>query len=111
MKRIARVLALGCLLALPFAAQARDDHVANGRAKAQPCAACHGPEGNKPIGPDFPILAGQHADYLRKALLDYKSGVRANAIMKGFAEPLSKQDIEDLSAYFAAQSSQLQSHR
>jgi cytochrome c553 len=110
MKRIARVLALGCLLALPFAAQALD-HVANGKAKAQSCAACHGPDGNKPIGPDFPILAGQHADYLRKALLDYKSGARANPIMKGFAEPLSKQDIEDLSAYFAAQSSQLQSHR
>ena len=110
MKRIACVLALGCLLALPFAAQARDS-VANGKAKAEPCAACHGPEGNKPIGPDFPILAGQHADYLRKALLDYKSGARANPIMNGLAGPLSSQDIEDLAEYFASQSSNLQTHR
>ena len=110
MKRIALVAAIGCALALPVAAQARGN-AENGKAKAQPCAACHGPEGNKPIGPDFPILAGQHVDYLRKALLDYKSGARANPIMKGLAEPLSGQDIEDLAAYFAAQPSKLQTHR
>ena len=107
MKRIALVLAFGC--ALPLAAQARGN-AENGKTKAQPCTACHGPEGNKPIGPDFPILAGQHADYLRKALLDYKSGARSNAIMKGLAEPLSKQDIEDLSAYFSGQVSKLHTH-
>jgi cytochrome c553 len=110
MRRIALVLALGCALALPTAAQARGN-AENGKAKAQPCAACHGPDGGKPIGPDFPILAGQHADYLRKALLDYKSGARTNAIMKGLADPLSKQDIDDLSAYFAIQASKLQTHR
>ena len=110
MKSVALVLAAGCVLALPFAAHARGN-AENGKAKAQACAACHGPEGNKPIGPDFPILAGQHADYLNKALRDYKSGARVNAIMKGLAEPLSKQDIEDLAAYFAAQPSKLQTHR
>ena len=110
MKRIALLLAVGCALALPFAAQARGN-AERGKEKAQPCAACHGPQGNQPIGPDFPILAGQPADYLSKVLRDYKSGARANAIMKGLAEPLSKQDIEDLAAYFAAQPSKLQTHR
>jgi cytochrome c553 len=52
-------------------------------------------------------LAGQHADYLAKALRDYKSGERANPIMKGFATALSKRDIENLSAYFASQKSSL----
>lgn len=110
MRRAALLLAAACAVALPCAAHARGN-AENGKAKAQACAACHGPEGNKPIGPDFPILAGQYADYVRKALLDYKSGARANAIMKGLAEPLSKQDIEDLAAYFASQASKLQTHR
>jgi cytochrome c553 len=110
MKRIALMLAAGCVLALPLSAHARGN-AENGRSKAQACVACHGPEGNKPIGPDFPVLAGQHADYLRKALLDYKSGARANPVMKGLAAPLSKQDIDDLAAYFAGQTSKLETHR
>ena len=83
-----------------------------GKAKAaQVCAACHGADGNKPTGPDFPILAGQHADYLKKALADYKSGKRNNPIMKGFAANLSGQEIEDMSAYFASQGSNLKTMR
>jgi cytochrome c553 len=84
----------------------------SGKAKAaQVCAACHGPDGNKPTGPDFPILAGQHTDYLRKALADYKSGKRSNPIMKGFAATLSNQEMDDLAAWFGSQPSNLVSHR
>ena len=39
--------------------------------------------------PDYPKLGGQYADYLAKALRDYKSGARKNAIMAGFAQALS----------------------
>ena len=84
----------------------------SGKAKAaQVCAACHGPDGNKPTGPEFPILAGQHTDYLRKALADYKSGKRSNPIMKGFAATLSNQEMDDLAAWFGSQPSNLVSHR
>lgn len=87
-------------------------NVAAGKAKAaEVCAACHGADGNKPTGPDFPILAGQHRDYLKQALTDYKSGHRNNPIMKGFAATLSKKDIEDLAAWFSSQHSDLISHR
>jgi cytochrome c553 len=83
-----------------------------GKAKAaQVCAACHGPDGNKPTGPDFPLLGGQHVDYLKKALADYKSGKRNNPIMKGFAATLSNQEMDDLAAWFASQPSNLVSHR
>mgnify|MGYP001558600795 CR=1 FL=1 len=83
-----------------------------GKAKAaQVCAACHGADGAKPVAPENPILAGQHYDYLVKALSDYKSGKRANAIMKAFADPLSKKEIEDLSAWFAIQKSKLHFQR
>lgn len=78
-------------------------NAAEGAKKAEACAACHGQGGAKPMTPDYPILAGQPADYLEHALKAYKSGKRKNAIMAGMAAPLSKQDIADLAAYFASQ--------
>lgn len=71
---------------------------------AQVCGACHGPDGNKPSAPDQPVLAGQYDDYLVRALSDYKNGRRTNPIMKGFAAQLSKEDIEDVAAWFSSQS-------
>ncbi len=73
-----------------------------GAAKAkQVCAACHGADGNTPLAPEYPRLAGQHEDYLYKALRDYKAGTRKNAIMGAQAAGLSAQDMQDLAAYFA----------
>ncbi|MGH8705945.1 MAG: c-type cytochrome [Burkholderiales bacterium] len=119
MRRAANVLAALAVLGLAAApdASARGNAEA-GKVKAvqgvggQPaCAICHGADGAKPTAPDQPILAGQYYDYLVKALSDYKTGKRANAIMKGIATPLSKQDIEDLSAWFASQKSNLHFQR
>jgi cytochrome c553 len=76
---------------------------ASGKQKSQACAACHGADGNAPTGPDFPRLAGQHYDYLLKALHDYKSGARKNPIMDGQVSGLSAQDMADLAAYFSSQ--------
>ncbi|MDX1513988.1 MAG: cytochrome c [Gammaproteobacteria bacterium] len=99
------------LLALPLAAMASAGAHAGGDAaageqKSAPCATCHGADGNSP-NPQFPHLAGQHADYIVKALEDYKNGLRKNPIMSGFAAPLSKQDREDLAAFFASQKGKL----
>lgn len=69
------------------------------------CAACHGIDGAQPTTPDYPKLAGQYQDYLAKALRDYKSGLRKNPIMSGFAQGLSDKDIANVTAYFAAQPS------
>ena len=102
---------LGFILGFPPAVQAKGNPD-NGKAKAaQVCAACHGPDGNKPSAPDQPILAGQHYDYLVRALTDYKTGARANPIMKGFASQLSAKDIEDLAAWFASRKSPLHDQR
>ncbi|HEY3077511.1 MAG TPA: cytochrome c [Burkholderiales bacterium] len=95
------LIVLGAALGLNVHAGGNAD---KGKQKAaQVCAACHGPDGNKPSAPDQPILAGQYYDYLVRALGDYKNGRRNNAIMKGFAGQLSKQDIEDLAAWFSGQ--------
>ena len=104
----AKIILAASLLAFAHAAPAqgapRSEQVKSGsETYARHCAACHGPDGNKPSAPDQPILAGQYYDYLVRALGDYKNGRRNNAIMKGFAEQLSKQDIEDLAAWFSSQ--------
>jgi len=100
-------------LAIGFMHQAAaKGNAESGKTKAaQICAACHGADGAKPSAPDQPILAGQYYDYLVKALSDYKSGKRNNAIMKGFAASLSTQDMEDLAAWFSSQKSALHFQR
>ena len=109
----ARAILAAAALSLAFTQNA----VAGGKAEAgkakaaQTCAACHGADGAKPSAPDQPILAGQYYDYLVKALSDYKSGKRNNAIMKGFATGLSRQDMEDLAAWFSSQKSSLHFQR
>ncbi|HZE61327.1 MAG TPA: cytochrome c [Burkholderiales bacterium] len=97
MKRFV-VFALAACFAAPTMAAG---DAASGKQKSQACAACHGPDGNAPTGPDFPRLAGQHYDYLLRALRDYKSGARKNPIMSGQMSGLSTQDMADLAAYFA----------
>lgn len=66
------------------------------------CVACHGKDGVGLIA-DYPTLAGQHRDYLARALHDYKTGNRKNAIMAAFASQLSDEDIRAAAAYYAAQ--------
>lgn len=82
---------------------AAGDAAAGAKKAQEVCAACHGEGGAKPTTPDYPVLAGQHADYLRHALRGYQTGKRKNAIMAGMAAPLSKKDIADLAAYYASQ--------
>jgi cytochrome c553 len=74
--------------------------------KAAVCAACHGKDGNSP-SPEFPILAGQHRDYLMQALHQYHAGSRSNMIMGPQAKMLNEDEMRELAAYFSAQPSPL----
>lgn len=76
--------------------------------KAKTCAACHGPDGNTPIDPQYPKLAGQYEDYLAKALKDYRSGARKNLVMQGQAGPLTDAEIANLAAFFASKDGDIQ---
>jgi cytochrome c553 len=100
MNRLLFAIIAGAGFAVAGGAVASD--AAAGKEKAQMCAACHGPDGNTPMTPEFPKLAGQPADYLEKALRDYKKGARKNPMMMPMAQGLSKQDIKDLAAYFSS---------
>jgi len=99
---ITRILAVAAVfaMALPAAAASGDAEV--GKKKSAPCAVCHGESGVSP-SPDFPNLAGQHADYLEAALKHYQNGKRKNPIMQAQVTKLTPKDIMDLAAYFSSQ--------
>ena len=107
MKRTITLIAAFCL-SLPLAVNARGNPE-EGAKKSETCKACHGEAGAKPIQPDYPVLAGQHYDYIVAALTQYKAGKRKNASMNGFAAALKPEDIQDLAAYFSSQPSDLRS--
>ncbi len=65
------------------------------------CSACHGQDGVA-VAPMYPSLAGQHQDYIVRALEEYQNGGRKNPIMKGFATPLKPAEIAEIAAYFSA---------
>jgi cytochrome c553 len=72
----------------------------NLQSEVSACIACHGPfgEGNKPAS--FPALKSQHADYLIKALSDFKSGSRSNNpdnIMHMIAKKMTDEEIQAVS--------------
>jgi len=50
-----------------------------------------------------PRIAGQNAEYLIAALKAYRSKERSHQTMQSNANLLTDQDIEDISAWFAAQ--------
>lgn len=104
MSRI-RMLATGSLLLCSAAALAGETAApaaTDVQAKVAACAVCHGTNGVS-TQPAFPTLAGQHRSYLAKALHDYKSGVRKNAVMAPQAAALSEADINALAEFFSKQ--------
>jgi cytochrome c553 len=101
------LLVVSAFAVLPVAAA----DLSAGQAKAKEiCQACHGMDGNSATA-DYPKLAGQYPDYLAKALRDYQAGRRKNPIMAGMAAPLTPKDIDNLSAYYAAQPPVLTVHK
>ncbi len=76
----------------------------NLKTKVSACIACHGPEaeGNQPSS--FPSLRSQHADYLIKALTDFKNGARSNvpdSMMHLIAQKMSNKEIRAVSYHIS----------
>lgn len=77
-------------------------NAANGKLKSITCVACHGVTGNS-ASSAFPTIAGQGEKYLYNQLKDFKSGARKNGIMLGMVAALNDQDMQNLAAYYASQ--------
>lgn len=67
------------------------------------CVACHGSNGAKTIGPDYPILAAQYPDYIVQALREYKEGKRKNPIMAGIVAGIEDKDFQAIADFFGQQ--------
>lgn len=114
MKMIKNMVMLAALaMAAPLAAETTDN------ANAAPatvteiasgvCAGCHNADGNSVI-PMNPILAGQHAEYITKQLMDFKAtesvpAKRNSPVMSSMVAALSPEDMKQLGAYYAKQKS------
>lgn len=106
MKSLATLLTATLLAASASAADApaapKADLVKGAASYAAVCVACHAADGNSTV-PAQPKLAQQHPEYLLKQLLEFKSGARDNAVMKGFAAALSEADARNISWWLASQ--------
>jgi len=76
-----------------------------GKSKSIVCSACHGQDGNS-INPLWPSLAGQHKQYTIHTLRAYQNGTRVDAVMQAQVMALTEQDLEDIAAYYNAQTMQ-----
>jgi cytochrome c553 len=101
----AQLLFLVGLLSINVGAFAND----GGKAKAMPCTACHGPDGNSTLNPEWPNLAGQHESYIVAQLHAFKSGARKNPNMSGMVATLSNEDMPEIAAFFSSQPVKIQS--
>lgn len=97
-----RLLIPTMLLLAAGAANAADavPHVAR---LAATCAACHGTNGAT-VGTALPRLAGQGKDVLLAKLRAFKDGSAQNTIMTQIAKGYTDEQLEQLAAWFAAQS-------
>lgn len=101
MKKLFKSVLIVAGFALATGVSAAGD-IEAGKNSSVMCAACHGADGNSVV-PNFPKLAGQGEKYLLKQLHDVKAGDRVIVEMTGMLDAFSEQDLENLAAYYASQ--------
>lgn len=84
------------------AAAAKSDPVQAGKAAAAACGGCHGEAGVSAM-PGMPSLVALDPKYFIAAMAAYKSGQRANDMMKALAAGVSDADLGNLALYYALQ--------
>ena len=72
------------------------------------CVGCHGQNG-KGSGPKaamYPVIGGQHKEYILKQLLDFRAAYRVNSpnnIMNTVTKKMTDEEIEAVAEYVSAQ--------
>lgn len=99
MQRLRVLFALG-VASIVSSAAAADIEAGKGKASAT-CAVCHGAQGVSSL-PNAPNLASRPEIYLAEQLKNYRSGKRTHEVMSVIAKPLTDQEIESLSAWYAS---------
>jgi cytochrome c553 len=100
------LLGLAMSAALAEEADSAHNRIVAERVAVGTCATCHGPRGHS-LSPKFPVLAGQHANYLVAQLQAFKAQTRGDSdalgYMWGMAAPLSDELMASLADYYSHQ--------
>ena len=73
------------------------------QAKIAMCIGCHGIKGYQASFPEVykvPMISGQSGKYIAAALNAYKNGDRKHPTMRGIADGLSEQDMNEIGAFY-----------
>lgn len=105
MKLINTALITTALMMTMSSAQAADVNAGKSAFNGKGCIGCHGAGGGSPVttNPPTPSLAGKDAAFIKKQLVDFKSGARKSATMNAMAPMLSDADVDNVAAYLSAQ--------
>lgn len=95
------LVAAAALASAPLAASAQTPYPHTGRDLAASCGICHGTNGLNAGG--MPNLAGQSKEALAGHLRDFRDGKRPATLMHQIAKGLTEEQIEAVTAYWAAQ--------
>lgn len=80
----------------------------NAKSGVYGCVNCHGESGKGKSASvsTFPVIGGQHRDYLVKQLKEFRQGARANdpaGMMAGVAKNMTDKEIEAVAEYLSGQ--------
>ena len=76
--------------------------------EAYQCSTCHGKDGRGHVSAKvqlFPVIGGQHKDYIAKQLTEFRESARKNdhtTLMAPVAKKLKDDEIEELSNYISS---------
>lgn len=94
------ILARAVVLLAVSAAPAVAALPSSGERLAAMCAGCHGTRGASP-GTHIPVIGGQNAEYVKKAMKGFKDGSRPGGVMSNLAKGYSEQQLDDMSVAVA----------
>ncbi len=74
--------------------------------KSKGCPVCHGQDGSHPVIQDYPVIAGQNANYLLRQMRDIRDGRRTNGLsqmMREAVAPVTDEEFSVISTWLALQ--------
>jgi len=102
MKRLVAIFGIYCIFFINGTQAAESPTIPS---QVATCTPCHAETGNSTV-PEWPKIAGQHANYLPAQLKAFKQGEnggRVNASMNATVSALSEEDMLALSKFYEAQ--------
>ncbi len=90
-------LAVISLLSLPVSSIA--EKITEGAMLSITCNGCHGTDGRSTGS--IPAIAGKSAEYLQKAMMDFRDDKRPSTVMKRHAKGYSDEQIKLIAEYFS----------